>query len=580
MAIAEMNSNNPLANSILDNITFPKMNELESQFNLTLPAFNFTHGALDGVEKTAQSADEKNGQDSVLRGTQNGDFLDASLGNDKLYGFAGDDFLNGGDGNDLLNGGTGSDALVGGSGDDTLINYDDGDLLSGGTGADTFWFASFDRSEEPSVITDFEVGVDKIKLGRLDTAFDQLKIEGNEEGAIVHDQNRVIVLPGVDASQLTADSFIVGNPALASQLQSAVNNSLDSGTPGVTAALITPDGLNWKGATGVSDKEQQTPMQPDDVFSIASSTKAFTAATVLKAVEMGKLSLDDTLEQRLPEIAQNIPDGAGITLRQLLNGSSGISDFQSSPRFAEDLNAGKFEDKTSAEIVSYVYGLPRFTGRLSSSQWAYTNTADIIAGLMVEKAVGQPFFQVMRETVLAPLGLDHTSFGGKEAIAGNLVQGYLDIRSADGSNALDGIPEQITSTDVSFISQFGSAGALFSNAQDVARFTQALFNGELLSAKSLQELVKFVDTGIEGIPGYGLGVIDLSKDFGRDIWQLVGDSLGNASETTYFPQENGLATTVLANRQYLRETPKPSSIVPVRDAILGAIAENQEASPA
>jgi CubicO group peptidase (beta-lactamase class C family) len=90
--------------------------------------------------------------------------------------------------------------------------------------------------------------------------------------------------------------------------------------------IVTPDGFTWLGAAGVSDLNSQTPMQTDDIFGIGSITKTFTAATVLKLTERGELSLDDILGQWLPDIAAKIPDSDNVTIRQLLDGSSGIVD--------------------------------------------------------------------------------------------------------------------------------------------------------------------------------------------------------------------------------------------------------------
>jgi D-alanyl-D-alanine carboxypeptidase len=129
------------------------------------------------------------------------------------------------------------------------------------------------------------------------------------------------------------------SPELAEQLQSTPDQTVkDIGIPGQTASVITPNGT-WYGAGGVSKLETQEPMQPDDIFQIGSTTKAFTAATVLKTVESGEISLDDTLGQWLPEVAERIPDSENITIRQLLDGTSGIYDFTSNPQYLPDLAA-------------------------------------------------------------------------------------------------------------------------------------------------------------------------------------------------------------------------------------------------
>jgi D-alanyl-D-alanine carboxypeptidase len=495
-----------------------------------------------------------------LRGTADSDSLVAGAGNDKLFGFAGSDMLSGAGGDDPLNGGTDNDVLVGGDGKDILLDYDGGDVMTGGAGADQFWSTAFDVPDTPMVITDFEVGEDLLKIGRLGMTFEQLSIQDTPSGALIYESGHLLaVLSGVDAAKLTADSFIFGSPEAAELLQSSLEGAIQtSGAPGATNAIMV-DGFTWKGAAGVSDLANQTPMQPDDVFSIASTTKAFTAATVLKVVEDGTLSLDDTLQKWLPEIAENLPYAANATLRTLLNGSSGIPDFQSNPKFQEDGRANLIKDKTPVELVTYAYGLPQFSGNLSTPTWTYTNTTDLIAGLMVEKATGTPFDQVMRAKIFEQLGLDHTSYGGKEAIVGNLVRNY----SLDSN----GKPEDITERDVPLISAYGAAGAVFSNVQDVARFTQALFGGELLTTESLNELVTSVDTGgIPNIPRYGLGIIDATGSSDQKIWALKGDSLGTESATLYLPGESEVLSTALANLQ--ANSQGRSTVAPVVNNVL------------
>ncbi|NJL79727.1 MAG: beta-lactamase family protein [Richelia sp. SM2_1_7] len=115
------------------------------------------------------------------------------------------------------------------------------------------------------------------------------------------------------------------SPEVADKLQTALDKTIEKDGVGASVKIISPLG-KWVTTSGVSNLETQTSVESGDKFQIGSITKTFTAVVVLKLAEEGKLSLDDTLEKWLPEIAQNIPDGNDITIRQLLNGSSGIYD--------------------------------------------------------------------------------------------------------------------------------------------------------------------------------------------------------------------------------------------------------------
>ena len=254
----------------------------------------------------------------VFRGTKNFDYLLGEDSNDTLYGLAGDDTLNGQQGDDIINGGTDNDLLVGERGNDILIDGDGGDLMIGGKGADEFWISSWDIPDKPTTISDFHVGTDTIKIGRLGVTFDSLTFKNEQSSTTIYENGQPLaILMDVDKNSLTPQSFIFGDATLANELQTNLEKSIStSQSPGVTQAIVTPNGFTWKGAAGLSNIEAQKSMHSDDVFSVASVTKAFTAATVLKIVESGQISLDDTLGERLPDIAQNIFGGEDITLRQ------------------------------------------------------------------------------------------------------------------------------------------------------------------------------------------------------------------------------------------------------------------------
>jgi CubicO group peptidase (beta-lactamase class C family) len=487
---------------------------------------------------------------NISRGTGNNDVLTGRFTNDTLYGLAGDDVLSGRAGDDRLNGGTGRDRIRGGLGNDRIIDEDGGDVLSGGTGADQFWIAAWQSPETPSTIVDFEVGTDQIRIQRLGATFEGLQIQDTDQGVLISDQGTAIAhLLGVQAANLTSESFIFGDPALAQQLQTTLETSVrETEFPGATNALITPDGFTWQGAAGVSNLETQTPMQPDDLLKIASITKPVTGATVLRVVEDGKLSLDDTMGQWLPEIAQQIPDSENVTVRQLLNGSGGIFDNLNNPQFLEDIAtdfvSGSTRDWQPEDIVTYSYGQLRFSGASSSPFWTYPQTGTTLAGLIVERATGKSLGQVMREEVLDPLGMESTFFSPEEPIVGNVARGYTDYFRADGTLGTDGIPEDFTRLNDNVA---WASGNLTATAQDVARFSQGLFSGELLSTESMREMLNFVPEGIpfEG-EEYGLGTIRFETEFG-DAWGKTGSTPGYRAGWYYLPNQGGATSVVLPN---------------------------------
>ncbi|MBE9215596.1 beta-lactamase family protein [Plectonema cf. radiosum LEGE 06105] len=281
------------------------------------------------------------------------------------------------------------------------------------------------------------------------------------------------------------------SPEVADKLQTALDKTIEKDGVGASVKIINPLG-KWVTTSGVSNLETQTPIQAEDKFQIGSITKTFTAVVVLKLAEEGKLSLDDTLEKWLPEIAQNIPDGNNITIRQLLNGSSGIYDVIeniNTPLYQEILKNPRREWKPE-ELIVYADGKER-------QEWAYPNTGFFIAGMIIEKATNSTIATEIRRLISEPLGLTNTFFYTEE-IPGKLVKGYIDIPPGDGK--LD---------DVSFvnISFTGAAGGLISNPEDVTKFFQALLGGKLLKRHSFKEMFTFIDTKETNINRrYGLGI--------------------------------------------------------------------------
>jgi len=492
---------------------------------------------------------EPRSNDLAIRGTTDRDYLVSGSHNSKLYGFAGNDVLIGNRGDDLLKGGTGQDFLVGRRGNDLLLDEDGGDRMVGGRGADQFAINFWAGPSTPSQIVDFKVGTDKIKIGRLGATFDQLSIQDSPRGVLIREGNTTIAFVwNVRAADLKPNSFMFGDPELARQLQRALDqNQQASGVPGLTNAVVTPDGYTWQGAAGVSDLKSQMAMRPDDILNIGSVTKVFTAATVLKVVEDGKISLDDTLGQWLPDIAKNLLDSENVTLRQLLDGSGGIFNYTESEQSAADIFAdyqsGSTRNFRPEDWVSYAYGQPRFSGPTSSSIWAYPNTGNILAALMLEKATGSSFAELMRAKILEPLGLKQTFFVRTEPIVGNQARGYADLFRSDGSIGSDGVLEDLTVVNKTVT--YGDAG-LVSTAQDVARFTQAVLGGELLKSASLKQMVTFVNEGIpfEG-DQYGLGVVNYNK---VQAWGKGGDFPGYRAEMRYLPNRGGATAVALQNQ--------------------------------
>ncbi|MFM2314420.1 MAG: hypothetical protein RLZZ04_3696 [Cyanobacteriota bacterium] len=290
---------------------------------------------------------------------------------------------------------------------------------------------------------------------------------------------------------------------LGKELQAALDQTaedLNVSDLGVTVGVVTPEG-KWSGATGISNLETQAATETDDLFNIASTSKPFTAAVILKLQEQGKLSLDDTLDQWLPEIAAKIPDGENLTIRQLLNGTGGLWDyFNDSDEFTSDLvadySSGSKKDWQPEDLVAYAFDKPAFSGPTSTGQWTYTNTGNVIAALIAEKATGKAFKEILSTEILKPLGLKNTFFTSEDADLSQRARGYEDSLTKNGTLGSDGILD-----DYSFLNTGDIAygpGSIVASAEDLAVFFDSLASGDLLKPESTAEIFNYVDVQLGG----------------------------------------------------------------------------------
>jgi D-alanyl-D-alanine carboxypeptidase len=249
----------------------------------------------------------------------------------------------------------------------------------------------------------------------------------------------------------------------------------------------------WLGTSGISHDD--VPISPNMMFSIASVTKMFTAACILQLAEEGKLSLDDSLSQWLPEFP-NI--NRTITIRQLLNHTSGVFDYYWHPDFEDSFRSDLTRRWTPEETLSMVLE-PYFP---PGTDFRYSNTGYILLGMIIRAATGNKVSTEFRKRFLDPLELTQTFFYVEETISGEMAHGWYDF---DGDGFID---DMTTYPLTSYYSIEWTAGAMVSTPKDMVQWASALFEGELLSKTSLDQMLMFDPFSGEGRASneYGLGV--------------------------------------------------------------------------
>jgi D-alanyl-D-alanine carboxypeptidase len=300
----------------------------------------------------------------------------------------------------------------------------------------------------------------------------------------------------------------------AAKLQRAIDRVVAAGAPG-TLALVRERDRTIRLASGYADLKARRPMRATDRFRIGSVTKTFVATVVLQLVGEGRLSLTDTVEGRLPGL---VPNGQAITVRQLLNMTSGLFDYPKDPRiFAPFLQGDLAHAWAPRELVAVATShAPLFA---PGTGYAYCNTCYVLLGLMIEAASDNPLKAELRQRILEPLRLHATSFATTPRIAGRHARGYMRV----GQPSL----EDVTALSPSW---GWAAGAIASTADDVARFYRALLGGRLLRPKLLRAMRTTVAGNAEARYGLGIGTLRLPCStawghqggiIGYDAWALA-----------------------------------------------------------
>ena len=203
------------------------------------------------------------------------------------------------------------------------------------------------------------------------------------------------------------------------QLQDVLDNGIKKiNGKGISVAIIVPKYKMWVGVSGVS--HGTTPITPDTLFDIGSTTKNLVAALTLKLAEEGKLALDDPLHKWLPDYP-NIDNT--ITIRQLLNHTSGISNIKGKS-FIQPILKNPEKYWTPKEVITTFVRKPQFP---KGTGWHYSNTGYILLGMIIEKATRSKLSVELRKRFWSPLGLNSTFLGGEEMLSGDIAHGWIDL---------------------------------------------------------------------------------------------------------------------------------------------------------
>ncbi len=297
--------------------------------------------------------------------------------------------------------------------------------------------------------------------------------------------------------------------------------------PGLSVAVMQGDQLLFSKGLGYANLEHQIPVTTKSIFQIASITKVFTAIATLKLYEQGKIDLDDSIGQYLPYLPEH---WHAITIRQLLNHTSGIKSFSSYEKIPCVI-ANNIREYQKGDVLNEVACLPlEFE---PGEKWAYGDTGFYIAGLLIEKVSGQLYEDFLRNTLFVPLDMKETRLINYRDIIPNRVDGYS-FENGRYYNAR------------TFDFDEFSNGGIVSSVEDMIKMHVGFTTEKLLKTETLAVMCTPTRLTNGELINYGLGIGLTPFNNQKRYGHTGGGGLGFSTALTHFPEKK-LTVVVLSN---------------------------------
>ncbi len=377
-----------------------------------------------------------------------------------------------------------------------------------------------------------------------------LLIVGLSSGDIFAQQKQdTSIVADIDSLEATVDSLLQEN-----------------NIPGAGIALVHKDSVIWSGGIGYADYEDENPVTVDHLFRVGSVSKTFVAMGIMKLVEEGKLSLNDKVQELVPNIEIKNPwkETDPVRVKHLLEHTAGFDDMH----FSEFYNT-QHDPNISLEKALSINPKSRVVRWRPGTRYSYSNPGYAVAGHIIEEVTGQPYEDYLRRSILIPLGMRQSSFAYSDSVKETLATGY--------KGEYDPVEYQHI--------YLRPAGMLHSSPADMAKFVQLLlndgsFDGQELIRDSLLNRMENTETTLAAkhgfTKGYGLGITH-SEMAGYPNLNHAGGIDGFVAQYMYFPEyelgyvlllnsSNGFGDIREAITKFLLQNvkkPKPHSIVDV-----------------
>ena len=304
-----------------------------------------------------------------------------------------------------------------------------------------------------------------------------------------------------------------------SVMQDVAQQVLTAGSPGYVARIDDGHRVSYT-VSGLADTATGRQLTTQDQFEIGSNTKTFTSVLALQQVDRGRLNLDAPVEKYLPGV---VPNGKNITVRMLLNHTSGLFSYTGDPDFFAQLDKDPQHVWTEQELLDVAFKHdPNFA---PGKSWSYSNTNYTLIGMILQKQTGKSLPDLVQRRIARPLGLTHTYFANPRAT--NTGPGYAHGYAVSFAGPS---PTYVDTASYPIGGWGGAAGAVISTPTELSRFFSAVLGGKLFSQHQLKQMKTTVDLPAD-FPlkgGYGLGLFKIDSPCGT-VWGHGGDTQGHHS---------------------------------------------------
>ncbi|MBI1294168.1 serine hydrolase [bacterium] len=321
------------------------------------------------------------------------------------------------------------------------------------------------------------------------------------------------------------------NARQSAAVEKLFTNFIDDTTPGA-AVLVSKDGqLVYRGGFGLADLEDSTPITPELSFHLGSVGKQFTAVAIMILAERGELAFDNPIGDYLPEL----PWGQRVTIRQLLNHTSGVPDYDTSTSLYDAL-FDRSDTPNNDDLLAVLSERRRLT-TTAGRTFAYSNTGYDLLGILIERISGQSYADFMQETIFDPLEMTR-SFSAPNRPR-NARQWVVHSYTVDDD-------DELVAYDEDALDGLTGSGSIYASVDDLLRYDRALFGGELVSEETFAEALKPARLNNGRSSYYGFGW-ELDKD-GAYITH-AGAWLAFQSCYVHYLEQN-FSVIVLFNQDY------------------------------